>query len=81
MANDNSAYIPEKWAFESLIILRENMVMGNLVHTDFSNEVARDGDVVHTRRPSDHDVINKTDDDDITVQDATAADVQVKLGS
>ena len=79
MANDNEAFIPEKWAFESLIILRENMVMGNLVHTDFSNEVAREGDIVHTRRVREYDAINKTKGQPIIIQDATAADVEVKL--
>jgi hypothetical protein len=31
-ANDIQALIPELWANESLAILRENMVVANLVH-------------------------------------------------
>lgn len=30
--NSISAFIPQFWANESLAILEENMVMGNLVH-------------------------------------------------
>lgn len=44
-----SAYIPELWANESLAILEENMVIGNLVHRDFENVIANFGDTVNTR--------------------------------
>ena len=36
---------------EGLAILEENMVMANLVHRDFENEIAKFGDVVNTRKP------------------------------
>ena len=49
--NDNSAFIPELWANEGLAILQENMVIANLVHRDFENEIRQFGDVVNTRRP------------------------------
>jgi hypothetical protein len=78
-ANDNDAYIPELWAMESLAILVENMVMANLVHRDFSSEVAQYGDVVNTRRPSAFKPYRKTDADSITLQDAVSTNVQVPL--
>lgn len=78
-ANDNDAFIPEIWANESLIILQNQMVMGNLVHRDFSDEVANFGDVVNTRRPNDFTGKRKTDADTVTVQDAVSPNVAVKL--
>ena len=50
-ANDNDAFVPEKWAMEGLMQLEENMVIANMVHRDFENEVARFGDTVNTRKP------------------------------
>jgi hypothetical protein len=78
-ANDNDALVPELWAQESLVILEENMVMAGLVHRDFSPEVAKFGDYVHTRRPGTFSVKRKTDTDTVTNQDAVATDVQVPL--
>lgn len=78
-SNDNDAYVPELWAQESLAILEENMVIASLVHRDFENQVAKFGDVVNTRRPGEFNALPKTDADDITLQDATATNVQVPL--
>jgi hypothetical protein len=78
-ANDVDALIPELWANESLAILEENMVAANLIHRDFEPVFARYGDIVHTRRPGEFEAKRKTTTDDVTVQDATATDVQVKL--
>lgn len=78
-ANDNEAFIPELWAQESLAILEENMVIGMLVHRDFSPLVANFGDTVHTRRPSEFTAVRKTDADNVTKQDASATNVPVKL--
>ena len=33
-ANDNDAYIPERWAQEGLLLLEENSVAATLVHRD-----------------------------------------------
>lgn len=55
------------------------MVIGMLVHRDFSDEVANFGDLVHTRRPGEFTAIRKTDADNVTKQDAIATDVQVPL--
>lgn len=78
-ANDTDAYVPEIWARESLAILEENMVAANLVHRDFQDEIAEFGDVVNTRRPAEFVAKRKTDDDDVTTQDATATNVRVEL--
>lgn len=79
MANSLDAYIPELWAAESVAILVENMVVANLVHRDFSPMVASFGDIVHTRAPAEFTAQRKVDTDDVTVQDASATDIQVPL--
>jgi hypothetical protein len=79
MANSIDAFIPEWWAMEALMLLWENTVMAPLVHTDFSDEIAKAGDIVHTRRPAAFVMKRKTDADNVTDQDATATDVQINL--
>ncbi len=78
-ANDLDAFIPELWANESLMIFEENMVMAALVHRDFEPLVAQFGDIVNTRKPADFTSKRKTNADEVTVQDATAANVAVPL--
>ena len=78
-ANDNDAFIPERWAQEGLSLLEENMVMANLVHRDFQNEVADFGDVVNTRRPGEFQIRRKTDTTTLSYQDASATNVRVPL--
>lgn len=78
-ANSLDAYVPELWANESLAILLENMVVANLVHRDFQDEVAAFGDIVNTRKPGEFTAKRKTANDDITLQDASATNVQVPL--
>ncbi|MGN6545802.1 MAG: hypothetical protein ACTHK7_12185, partial [Aureliella sp.] len=77
--NDNDAFIPEMWANESLVILEESMVMCNLVHRDFENEVKQFGDVVNTRRPNKFHSQRKVDSDEVTAQDAQSQNVRVPL--
>lgn len=77
--NNIDPFIPELWANESLAILEESMVAGALVHRDFENELAKYGDIVHTRRPGEFVSYRKTNADNVTIQDATATDVQVPL--
>jgi hypothetical protein len=62
-----------------LAILEENMVMANLVHRDFENEIAKFGDVVNTRRPGEFKIRRKTDGTTLVQQDATATNVPVTL--
>lgn len=78
---DNSLdpLVPENWANESLAILEESMVIGNLVHRDFEDEFAKAGDLVHTRRPGEFKGKRKGTNDNVVVQDATSTDVQVPL--
>jgi hypothetical protein len=78
-ANDNSAYVPQMWAQESLAILEENMVAANLVHRDFSPLIASYGDTVNTRRPSKFTALRKTGTEPVTDQDAVATNVPVVL--
>lgn len=78
-ANSVDAYVPEFWANESLAILEENMVMGQLVHRDFEPIIQSFGDIVNTRRPGEFIATRKTPNDDVTIQDATATNVQVPL--
>lgn len=79
MANDFSPFVPEWWANETLAILEENMVALGLVHRDFEPMFQMYGDVVNTRRPAEFHAIRKVKTDSITVQDATATNVQVTL--
>jgi hypothetical protein len=73
------AYIPELWANESIAILEENMVLGNLVHRDFEPLIAAYGDVVNTRKPGEFVPVRKTAADNVTVQTPTASSVPVIL--
>ncbi len=81
LAYDNSItpFIPQLWAEESLAILEENMVAGMLVHRDFEPIIANFGDTVNTRRPGQFVANRKVPADPVTVQDATATNVQVVL--
>jgi hypothetical protein len=79
MANDFSPFVPQWWANETLAILEENMVALGLVHRDFEPMFQQYGDVVNTRRPSEFKGVRKAKTDNITVQDASATNLQVKL--
>lgn len=74
-----TAFIPEFWARESLMVLVEELVMANLVYRDFENEIANFGDTVNTRLPGDFTSKRKTDIDEVTIQDAIATNVAVVL--
>lgn len=78
-ANSVDPLIPELWAHESLAVLEENMVIGGLVHRDFSNVVQSYGDVVNTRRPGSFETNRKGTNDDVTLQDVTSTNVAVPL--
>lgn len=53
--------------------------MGNLIHRDFSDQIASFGDVVNTRKPVGATIDRKTDSDTITYEDAVLTNVQVPL--
>ena len=78
-ANDNDALIPEIWSREALLTLMSNTVFASLVHRDFSNQVASEGDVVNTSRPADFTGKRKTDADNVTDQDAVSTNIPVPL--
>lgn len=61
--SDVDCLIPEIWAREGLAILEESMVIGALVHRDFSDQVAQYGDVVNCRVPQPFKLVRKTDAD------------------
>lgn len=79
MANQLDPYNPQWWAFESLAVLRENMVALKLVNRDFEAQFAKGGDVVNTRKPQMFKGIRKAKSSSITVQDANADNVAVPL--
>ena len=78
---DNSvdALIPEKWALEGLVLLQENMVLGNLVNRNYKNEVADYGQVVNIDKPAAFSMKRKGANDDVTVQNANATTQPVSL--
>lgn len=79
-ANDNSAFVPQQWAFEGLMQLEEQMVVANLVHRDFEDEVASYGETVNTRRPGEFKIRRKNDTtSSLDKQDASATNVAVVL--
>ncbi len=55
------------------------MVIANLVHRDFENEIRQFGDVVNTRRPGTFQIRRKADGIALSNQDAQATNVQVPL--
>ena len=77
--NSLDPFIPEVWAQESLIMLENQLVVSNLIHRNFDNEIASYGDVVNTRRPAHFVAKRKADRDDVTVQAASATNVPVNL--
>jgi hypothetical protein len=75
----NTILTPDIIAREALMVLRNNAVMANLVHRDYSNDfVAAVGDTITVRKPAKF-VANEYDGSKITVQDATETGVEVKM--
>ena len=74
----NTILTPEIIAREALMVLRNNAVMANLVHRDYSSEfVAGVGDTVTIRKPATFQA--KEFASTIEVQDATETGVAVKM--
>lgn len=74
----NTLITPSIVAREALMVLENNMVLGNLVHRDYSNEfVSGVGETVTIRKPATF-VANEFDSS-ISVQDATESSVSVQL--
>lgn len=79
MANTFDPYNPQHWANESLAILEEKMVFGGLVNRDFEDVLSEYGQVVNTRKPAELSAEPYEKGDTVTVQDASATNVQVQL--
>lgn len=74
----NTILTPDIIAREALMVLRNNAVMANLVHRDYSSEfVAGVGDTITIRKPATFEA--KEYSGSITVQDATEGSVAVKM--
>lgn len=73
----NTFLTPDIIAREALMVLRNNAVMANLVHRDFSTEFAAVGDTITVRKPATFEAKEYTNS--ITLQDATEGGVSVKL--
>lgn len=74
----NTILTPDIIAREALMVLRNNAVMANLVHRDYSSEfVAGVGDTITIRKPATFEA--KEFKGSITVQDATEGSVAVKM--
>jgi hypothetical protein len=74
----NTILTPDIIAREALMVLRNNAVMANLVHRDYSSEfVAGVGDTITVRKPASFTA--KEFGGEIEVQDATENSVNVKM--
>ena len=74
----NTILTPDIIAREALLVLRNNAVMANLVHRDYSSDfVGAVGDTITVRKPATF-VANEYSGS-ITVQDATETGVEVKM--
>lgn len=73
----NTILTPDIIAREALMVLRNNAVMANLVHRDYSDEFAAVGDTITVRKPATF-TANEYNGS-ITVQDATENGVEVKI--
>lgn len=76
---DNDALIPEVWAQEALMQLENNMVMGQLVHRDYRDEVAKFGDTVNAHRPAERRPTRRGATGEITSSTTDATNVPVVL--
>lgn len=79
MANVLTAYTPELWSRKSVALLREKIVMPQLVRVDFSPDLAQAGDTVNTRKPANLTASPVSTSTGVTVQDVSATNIQVTL--
>lgn len=73
----NTILTPSIIAKEALMVLRNNAVMSNLVHRDYSAEFAKVGDTITIRKPAEFTANEFAGT--ITVQDATETGVTVSM--
>lgn len=79
MANTFDPFIPEWWAMGALAILNEKLVAVPLVNKDFSEEFAKGGQIVNTRRPRKMTATRKHKTTAIASQDVGADNVPIPL--
>lgn len=76
----NTILTPDIIAREALMVLRNNAVMANLVHRDYSDEFAAVGDTITIRKPAKFEAKEfPNSKGGIDVQDATESSVAVKM--
>jgi hypothetical protein len=75
----NDALIPEVWAQEALLQLENNLVITNLIHRDYSSEIARFGDVVNCHRPNSRTANRKNMTTSLDPSATTTTNVPVTL--
>jgi len=73
----NTLLTPQIIARETLIALQNNLVLGNLVYTDYSGEFAHVGDTITVRKPATFTAVEDTGT--TTYQDITETGVAVKM--
>ena len=79
MANTLTALTPTIWSRKGVALLREKIVMPNLVRVDFSTDVAQFGDTVNTRKPAELSANNVNTITGVTVQNVSATNIPVTL--
>lgn len=81
MANDLSSFFPTIVAGETLMVLKNNTVIANLVHRDFEDEVKSFGSAVDISKPSTFSVNAKSGGGNVTVQDVVSTKVTLTLNN
>jgi len=79
MPNNITAYVPEIWSRKSVSLLREKIVMPQLVYKDFSTDLAQYGDVVNTRQVNTMTADTVSTSTGVAVQDVSSTNIQVTL--
>lgn len=79
MANNFDPFVPEWWAMGTLAVLNEVLVAVPLFNKDYSEQFAKGGQVINTRRPNKMTATRKHKATDITAQDVGAENVPIKL--
>ena len=77
--NSSDALVPEAWVREALFQTSEKRIASHLVWTDFSTEVARFGQIIHTHRPANMVASRKRDGQDVKTSAATVENVDIVL--
>jgi hypothetical protein len=77
--NSSDALTPEAWVREALVQVSEKRVASHLVFTDYSAEVARFGQIIHTHRPARMTSTRKKDGQALKTSTANVDNVDIVL--